>query len=114
MVGGIATLIQYAVLLAFVQLAGLDPVWASAIGYAMSAVFNYLMNYRYTFGSSARHGPAALKFAIIAGFGLLLNSLVLAGLMHLDAHYLVAQVLATVVVLMWNFWGSRYWTFRAG
>ena len=112
MVGGIATLIQYAVLLALVQLAGLNPVWASAIGYALSAVLNYLMNYRYTFRSQAHHGRAALKFVTIAGLGLLLNSLVMAGLIRADAHYLAAQVVATAVVLLWNFFGARYWTFR--
>ncbi len=114
MVGGIATLIQYVVLLALVQLAKLDPVWASAVGYALSAVFNYLMNYIYTFDSKAAHGPAAMKFAIIAGLGLLLNSLVMSLLISSGSHYLVAQVVATIVVLLWNFFGSRFWTFRQG
>lgn len=112
LIGGIATLIQYAVLLALVQSVGFDPVWASAVGYALSAVFNYLMNYRYTFSSQARHGPATLKFAAIAGLGLVLNSLVMGGLISSDVHFLIAQVVATVVVLFWNFFGARCWTFR--
>ena len=113
-VGGIATSIHYAVLLALVQLAGFNPVWASAIGYAASAVVNYFLNYRYTFGSRSSHGPAALKFATVAGLGLLLNSLVMGGLVRLDAHYLAAQIAATGAVLLWNFFGARYWTFRTG
>jgi putative flippase GtrA len=31
----------------------------------------------------------------------------------IQLHYLIAQVIATGIVLIWNFLGNRIWTFRA-
>lgn len=112
LVGSMATLLQYAVLYALVQLARADPVVASAIGYTLSAVANYALNYSYTFDSNASHGSAAVKFMTIALLGLALNSLVMKWLIYCGLHYLAAQIVATVTVLCWNFAGGRYWTFR--
>ena len=51
LVGGFATALQYAVLAVLVQTAGIDPVLASSIGYLVSALANYELNYRLTFRS---------------------------------------------------------------
>jgi putative flippase GtrA len=112
LVGGIATVIQYGILYGLVNWAARDPVWASAIGYCLSAIANYMMNYLFTFGSKASHGSAAIKFAVIATLGLALNSLVMTLMVNAAFYYFIAQFGATVVVLIWNFAGGRYWTFR--
>ncbi len=111
-VGGFATGIQYCVLFVLVHFAQLDPVIASAIGFVVSAFLNYVVNYRYTFASDERHVLAGSKFAALASIGLMLNSLILAQLIDLGLHYLVAQLIATVAVLVWNFVGNSVWTFR--
>lgn len=113
-VGGVATAIQYAILIILVRGFRLAPTPASSIGFVLSAAVNYLLNYRFTFQSSRPHGPAAVKFALLAGAGLLIN----AGIMHLmigaGLHYLLAQLCATGVVLFWNFIGNTLWTFGVG
>lgn len=111
LVGGIATGIQYAILILLVRGFSVAPTPASCAGFVLSAITNYLLNYRFTFRSRRPHGPAAAKFGVLAGAGLLIN----AGIMHWSVaagvQYLLAQVLATGVVLFWNFIGNTLWTF---
>lgn len=114
LVGGMATAIQYALLVILVRGLHLAPTPASSIGFAVSAIANYLLNYRFTFRSDRPHGPAAAKFGILAGAGLLINAAIMHVLVGMGVQYLIAQVCATGVVLFWNFIGNTLWTFGAG
>jgi putative flippase GtrA len=112
-VGAVATLIQYLILVALVRLAGIDPVTASTTGFVTSAVFNYALNYRFTFASDKPHREAMLKFLVILAGGIALNTLLMALATHvLDLHYIAAQLATTLLVLCWNFLGNEFWTFR--
>ena len=112
-VGGIATAIHYLILIALVHAASMNAVWASSIGFIVSAVCNYLLNYRFTFRSNVEHRRAIIKFFVVAVVGLALNSLTMQiAIEYMSVHYLLAQVLATGLVLLWNFTGNRLWTFK--
>jgi putative flippase GtrA len=110
-VGGIATAIQYAVLVLLVRGARMAPTPASSIGFVLSAGVNYLLNYRFTFQSDRAHGPAVAKFAVLAATGLLINAAIMRLMIGAGMHYLIAQVCATAVVFLWNFIGNSLWTF---
>lgn len=110
-VGGTATAIQYAILVLLVHTFGMAPTLASSIGFVLSAGVNYLLNYRFTFGSDRPHGPATAKFAVLAATGLLINAVVMRLMTGAGAEYLIAQVCATAVVLLWGFVGNSLWTF---
>lgn len=114
MVGGVATALQYAILVLLVRGFGVAPTPASASGFVLAAGANYLLNYRFTFRSDRPHGPAAAKFGLLAGMGLLINTGIMHWLTGAGLHYLLAQVCATGVVLFWNFTGNSLWTFGAG
>lgn len=113
-VGGIATAIQYAILILLVRGFGMAPTPASSIGFVLSAVVNYLLNYRFTFQSNRPHGPAAAKFGVLAATGLLLNAAVMRLMTGAGAQYLIAQICATGVVLLWGYIGNSLWTFGVG
>ena len=110
-VGSVATAIQYALLIALVRGLGMAPTPASSLGVVLSAGANYLLNYRFTFRSNRPHGPAAAKFGLLAGVGLLVNAAIMRLMTGAGVHYLIAQVCATAVVLFWNFIGNSLWTF---
>lgn len=112
LVGGLCTGIQYALLAVGVEWLGLGAVTASTAGYLLSAIVNYLLNRRFTYGSNAPHKRLALRFVIVLVSGLALNALFMQ-LLHgyLQWHYVVAQLLATVGNLLWNFCAHRWWTF---
>jgi len=114
LVGGVCTALQYGALVTAVEWSGVDPLLASGAGFVLSAVLNYLLNRRYTWASQAQHRIAIRRFVMVTGAGLLLNLLGMR-LLHgyLDWHYVPAQVLTTLVTLLWNFAWHRHWTFVA-
>jgi putative flippase GtrA len=112
-VGVIGTAAHYSVLVTLVQLAKADAVISSTLGFVVGACVNYTLNYLFTFNSSKRHLEALPKFFTIALLGMLANAAIMTGLVHkAGVHYLPAQIVATMVVLVWNFAGSKIWVFR--
>ncbi|MFA5938567.1 MAG: GtrA family protein [Sinimarinibacterium sp.] len=113
LVGGFATVLMYVLLIIGTEILGIAPVISSILAYVLSALANYALNHRYTFRSTQAHRVALIRFAIVSGCGLLLNTAIMyVGTELYSWHYLIAQVLATICVLFWNFLGSQLWTFR--
>lgn len=118
-IGGIATLLQFLILAALVELElapalfGLEPaVVASALSYFLSAIFNYLANYYFTFASSSSHSKTLPKFALTVALGLSLSTLLFAGFFHLFGYYLLAQLLATGITVCLNFLIHKLWIYK--
>lgn len=111
--GGIATAVHYAVLVALVEWVGVSAAPSAFIGALCGAVVAYLTNRYITFpGSSARHIQAMPRFMAIALLGAVINGvLVWLGVQQLGWHYLLAQALATVLVMGMTFRLNRIWTF---
>lgn len=112
-IGAIATAVHYALLITLVRSGAATPPIATTVGFSLGALVNYLLNYRYTFESDKPHLDALPKFITTALCGAALNYLVVRAGIALGQHYLIAQLGATALVLLWNFWVNRLWTFRA-
>jgi putative flippase GtrA len=111
--GAVGTAAHYSALIALVHGLDVGPVPASAVGFTLGALVNYSLNYRLTFRSKRLHRESMPKFFLVALAGLLLNTALMALLTtNLAVHYLVAQIVATGAVLVWNFAANRWWTFR--
>lgn len=114
-IGMIGTAGHYLCLISLVELAGFTPTLATTLGFITGAVINYALNYRFTFNSQKRHLETLTKFMVIALIGALFNILIMflgVSLTHL--HYLIIQIVATVIVLIWNFSMNKIWTFAKG
>jgi putative flippase GtrA len=112
LMGAIGTAAHYALLICLVSALAVHPVVASAAGATVGAATNYALNYRFTFRSTRRHHEALPRFLTIAAVGLGLNTALMWVLVEpLHVHYLVAQIIATGCVLLWNYLGNRHWTF---
>jgi putative flippase GtrA len=112
-VGVIATIIQYLILILLVEMFFAAPLIASTCGFIFSSTINYLLNYYFTFGSQAKHQLAAMKFVMVAAAGLALNSSIVYLLTERwITHYILAQVVATFIVLLWNFFAHQHWTYK--
>lgn len=113
-VGGLGTAFQYAILFTLTVYGGFHPLLASTIGFVTSAVANYTANRRFTFRSDIDYLAGLQRFAIIATGGLGLNAIVMASGMDLvGMNYVASQIVASGVVLLWNFQANRMWTFSA-
>lgn len=110
-VGAIGTGVHFAILIAMVQGASQPPLVGSVLGFLAGAVTNYLLNHHVTFNSRSNYLATSWKFFLIAGFGLLVNTLVMAAATPW-LHYLLSQATATAAVLLLTFLLNRCWTFR--
>jgi putative flippase GtrA len=111
--GGFATAVHYAVLIFLVEVFGLATAPSAFLGALCGAAVAYGVNRSITFhGSAARHVQALPRFLAIALAGAMLNAaLVWLGASVLGWHYLLAQALATVLVMGLTFRLNRLWTF---
>lgn len=112
-VGAIATVAHYSTLILLRELLQVDAVLASTVGYTVGALVNYWLNFHWTFSNQADHKRAVPRFFTIAFIGMGLNAALMhAMILYLGLWYLIAQVLATGLVLVFNFICNRLWTFK--
>lgn len=111
LVGGVATAVQYLLLIALVELFGVFAVTASAVAYGGAAVVSYLLNFHVTFHGRAGHRQALPRFTVVVAIGLGVNTLSFA-LLLLFLPYVFAQVGATLVTLVSNYLLHQHWIYR--
>lgn len=114
-VGVVATLIDYGLLMVLSQVVGWDPVASSAISFSVSLVFNYLASMRYVFErkEDLSRRREFLIFAVLSLIGLALNALIMwAGTRAFGDGALsvtVTKAVATAIVMVWNFASRKRW-----
>jgi putative flippase GtrA len=115
LVGVVASLAHYAVLIALVEGAAFDPVLAALCGYVVGGVVSYLLNRRHTFASDRPHEEASWRFALVATLGFCLTyALMGVFVRRLGLPYLPAQLATTVAIMFVTFATNRRWTFGSG
>ncbi len=112
MVGALATAVHYSVLLAMTELGGADPVFATICGFFAGAVVSYVLNRRFTFANKPAFGKGLAKYLLVIAIGAVINAGIVAAFVQSGTHYMIGQVIATGLVLIWNFGASRVFVFR--
>jgi len=105
-VGLVGSAVYYALLWSMVELGGVPVLPASTFAFAVVVLENYLLHRSWTFSSCAPHRQALPRFALMAGWGAVLNGMVMDTCLRFGWHYLLAQTLALVVVVACNFIGT--------
>lgn len=133
-VGIIGTIIDVGGLALLVAVTKIDPkvdhvfYVYSSITFTLAVINNFILNQWWTFGSGAKGMKRRfVKFFLVALGGMVLNNLlmfvlirffsflfVLAGLIITNVLLVVvAKIFTSGVVLIWNFFVNKYWTFRS-
>ena len=113
LVGGVATLCQYAILIALVEGTSQDPVVSSAIGAFFGAMVNYWLNKTLTFQSSAHHTTTLPRFFVVAITAMALNALLMALFTNFVGFpYIFSQIITTVLIVLFTYNANRIWTFK--
>ncbi len=111
-IGAVGTGGHFLTLILLVEAAGVSAVWATMAGFMVGALINYFLNYHLTFKSDKVHHEAMLKFFTVALVGAGMNMLIMyIGVDILVQFYLLVQVVASSVVLLWTFSANKLWTF---
>ncbi|WP_419908179.1 GtrA family protein [Hoeflea sp.] len=110
--GGCALATHLVVLWGLHELFGVEEVLASAVGFLAAIPVNYALQHRYVFSSQRRHVTAAPRYLATTLAGLGLNTILFAlATLVLAIPYLLAQVIVTVLVFLFNFLVNRHFTF---
>ncbi|MDE8703018.1 GtrA family protein [Adlercreutzia equolifaciens] len=105
-VGLIAFAIDYGLMVALTELAGINYLVSATISFTVSVVFNYAASMRYVFthkeGLSRRR--EFIIFVVLSVIGLGLNDLLMwIGASLWDISYLIVKIGATALVTIYNF-----------
>lgn len=114
------TLLSMAITFLLYNLAGIEPVIASAIAYVAGAVMSFFLNRRFTFHSQAGFWPSALKFALnVAILWIITTPFLqpwLAGLLQGPLGERWANNISLVICMglytILNYLGQRFFAFR--
>ena len=107
--GGVCFLVEFAALTALVELLRMPVLWATALAFLISVVVNYALCVKWVFtGAKGGSGRVQMQFLVTSGMGLGLNELLM-WLMNirLGVQYQVAKVIATLIVMIWNYVTKR-------
>lgn len=112
-VGSIATIVDFLVLYILTDHVGLHYLLSATLSFIMAAFVNYNMNRSWTFQSNGKKRKQVPVFLIIATMGLLINNNILyIGVNFFGLYYLLVKVFATGLVMVWNFLGNKFLTFK--
>ncbi len=105
-VGVVAFVIDYGLMVALTELAGIDYLISATISFTVSVVFNYLASMRYVFthkdGLSRRR--EFFIFVTLSVIGLGINDLLMwVGTSLFGITYLITKIAATAIVMVYNF-----------
>jgi putative flippase GtrA len=137
-VGTIGALIDFGTLNLLIQFAGFPKVLANSCSFTAAVISNFIWNRLWVYPET-RYDPLPKQFAqffFVNVAGLAINTAIFygadqwvlgeagllagpaskvaqsIGMSHFDFAYNGAKILATGVVLFWNFFVNRFWTFR--
>jgi putative flippase GtrA len=109
-VGASGTLLHYLILAIGLQLGGAALVF-SQFGAVAGAAWNYFLVRVLSYGNSP-HRLALPRFIAVAIGAIVLNGLCFEGLLQLGLGVWLCQILATALVVFWNFFVNHFWTFK--
>lgn len=114
MVGALNTVVDYALFASLTMVFHWFYLVANAVSFSIAVTNSYVLNRRWTFRSDNPNWRGeAVKFFIVNIIGLgMSEALLFVFVEHFSSHTLFAKALAIVVVLFWNFLGTRFWAFR--
>jgi putative flippase GtrA len=112
-VGAVATAVHYAILVGLVEAGWLAPERAAALGAWVGAQVAFIGNAAFTFRGARASLGSWLRFQTTALLGAALSFGLVALGTRLGVHYLLAQVVATLVTLVVTFEINRRWSFAS-
>lgn len=112
-VGLIGTFTHLSILGFLVEVLHFSPIVGTTIGFLVTVIISYYLNYRWTFSSSSKHIIALPRYTAVSLIGLCLNT----GIMFLTVNvfhlwYVIGQTIAVIMIPLSNFFLNSHWSFK--
>ncbi len=105
-VGTIAFLIDYLVLILCKEVFNLNVLLSAAIAFTVSVIFNYILSIKFVFEINDKHDSKRnfILFIVFSVIGLGLTELIMwFGTDIVKIYYLIVKIIATGIVMVFNF-----------
>ncbi len=103
--GGVSFAVDYGVMIALTEWCGWNYLWAAGVSFTLSVVVNYILCKCWVFEGAQKQGAKAMTLFIgssVVGLGL--NQALMYGMVELiGLNYMVAKIVATAIVMVWNY-----------
>ena len=105
-VGGLAFIIDYSVLVFCKEVLNFNVLVSSALGFCISVVFNYIVSVKWVFDVNQENSSKKnfVLFIVFSLIGLLLTEIIMFfGTDILSINYMIVKVVSTLIVMVFNF-----------
>ncbi len=104
-VGGLAFVIDYALLYLLTEFLNIHYLVSSIISFSVSVIFNYILSIKWVFDVNKKQDVKEfIIFIVLSIIGLGINSLIMYIMVDLmNVYYMASKIVATAVVMVYNF-----------
>jgi putative flippase GtrA len=120
MVGVIGAIVDFGTLNLLHLALHLPVLLSNSFSFTLAVISNFIWNRYWTYPDSRSKplGGQLTQFVVVNLIGLAINTMVLGAMLGLATllfgrlGYNVAKIVATGIVMFWNFFVNRYWTYN--
>lgn len=105
-VGGIAFIIDYGIMVISKELLGFSILLSAGLGFTISVIFNYIASIKWVFDVNKEKDEKKnfVLFIIFSVIGLILTEVIMfVGTNIINISYLIVKIAATAIVMVFNF-----------
>lgn len=105
-VGGLAFIVDFAVLTFCVEILNLSEALGTALGFTISVIFNYILSIFWVFDVNKEKSQKKnfVLFIVLSIIGLLITELIMwLGSTIMGIDYRIVKIIATAIVMVFNF-----------
>lgn len=105
-VGGTATILDWAVYYVLYNFVHMNPLIANILSFTVSVIYNYIASVKWVFDVNKEKSKVRIfaEFIIFSVIGLLLSELLLwIGINKLGLNAMLVKICATIIVMVFNF-----------
>ncbi|MFH0853264.1 MAG: GtrA family protein [bacterium] len=109
------TIADFVVYFALTRYLGIFYLVANFISFITAATLSFVLNKFWTFRDNRRHAIKGqyAKFLLVSTIGAVLAEATLFLFVHyFSVNDLIAKLLVAGIIVFWNFFANKYWTFR--
>ena len=105
-VGGLAFLIDYGIMVLCKEIFGFNVLLSAGFGFTISVIFNYIASVKWVFNVNQNNSKSKqfIIFIIFSIIGLILTEIIMyIGTDIMNISYLLVKIVATLIVMIFNF-----------